>query len=86
MTAGDVRSSDLTTYTAAGISIDTARRDTDLLYRAYLGEFEAFANAIRASGPSPVPGAAARLALTIALAAIKSIQEGRGVSLEEVER
>ncbi len=86
VTAGDVRSSDLTTYTAAGISIDTARRDTDLLYRAYLGEFEAFATAIRASGPSPVPGAAARLALTIALAAIKSIQEGRGVSLEEVER
>ncbi len=86
VTAGDVRSSDLTTYTADGISIDTSRRDTDLLRAAYLGEFEAFADAVRAGGPSPVPGSAARTALSIALAAITSVEERRGVTIEEIER
>ena len=85
-TAGDVRATNLTAYTAAGISVETSRLDSDLLRDAYLGEFEAFADAIRAGGPSPVPGSAARLALAIALAAIKSVQERRAVCLEEVDR
>lgn len=84
VTAGDARVSDLTTYTADGISVDTSRRDTDLLRAAYLGEFEAFASAIRQQSPSPVPAAAAKVALSIALASIKSVEEGRGVLIEEV--
>ena len=85
-TAGDVRSTNMTAYTAAGISVETSRLDSDLLRSAYLGEFEAFANAARIGGPSPVPGSAARVALAIALAAIKSVEEGRGVELVEVDR
>ncbi len=85
-TAGDVRTTNMTAYTAAGISIETSRMDSDLLRDAYLGEFEAFAAAIRAGGPSPVPGSAARTALEIALASIKSVQERRAVSIEEVAR
>jgi myo-inositol 2-dehydrogenase/D-chiro-inositol 1-dehydrogenase len=84
--AGDVRSSDLAVYTAAGVAMPTSRLDSDLLRSAYLGEFEAFATAVRTGADSPVPGSAARLALSIALAAIRSVQEGRGVALEEVER
>lgn len=85
-TAGDVRASNMTAYTAAGIIAETSRLDSVLLRDAYLGEFEAFANAIRAGGPSPVPGSAARLALAIALASIKSVQEHRAVCIEEVDR
>lgn len=85
-TAGDVRATNLTAYTATGISVETSRLDSDLLRDAYLGEFEAFATAIRAGGPSPVPGSAARLALAIALASIKSVQEKRAVNIEEVDR
>jgi len=85
VTAGDVRSTNMTAYTAAGISIDTSRLDSDLLRDAYRGEFEAFANAVRSGGPSPVPGQAAKLALTIALASIKSVEEGRGVLVSEVQ-
>nr|WP_300144797.1 Gfo/Idh/MocA family oxidoreductase [Propionicimonas sp.] len=86
VTAGDVRVTDMTAYTAAGISIETSRLDSDLLRSAYLGEFEAFADAARTGGPSPVPGTAARTALAIALAAIASVEQGRGVSVEEVAR
>lgn len=86
VTAGDVRATNMTAYTASGISIETSRMDSDLLRSAYLGEFEAFADAIRAGGPSPVPGSAARVALAIALAAITSVEEGRGVLLSEVDR
>ena len=85
-TAGDVRTTNMTAYTADGISVDTSRMDSDLLRDAYLGEFEAFAEAVRSGGPSPVPGAAARVALKIALAAIKSVEEKRAVLVEEVER
>ena len=86
VTAGSVRTSDMAAYTAAGIEMETSRADTSLLYQAYLGEFEAFAEAIRSGAPSPVPGAAARTALSIALACIASVQEGRAVLIEEVDR
>lgn len=84
-TAGDVRTTDMTVYTASGIDVETSRLDSDLLRGAYLGEFEAFAEAVRTGGPSVVPGSAARTALTIALAAIKSVEEKRAVLIEEVE-
>ena len=86
MTAGSLRSHDMAAFTASGIAAETSRADTDLLYRAYLGEFEAFAEAIRSGASSPVPGSAARTALAIALASIRSVEEGRGVLIEEIER
>jgi predicted dehydrogenase len=36
---------------------------------------------VRSGGPSPVPGAAARTALAIALAAIESAETGKAVAL-----
>lgn len=86
VTAGDVRTTDLTSFTASGISVDSSRRDTDLLRDAYLGEFEAFAQAIRTGGPSPVPGADARRALSVALAAIASVEKGTAVRVEDAGR
>jgi myo-inositol 2-dehydrogenase / D-chiro-inositol 1-dehydrogenase len=81
VTAGTARSTDMTLFDADGIHVDTARRDTDLLHAAYAGEIMAYAEAVRTGGPSPVPGAAARTALAIALAAIESVETGAAVTL-----
>ena len=61
--------------------VDTARRDTDLLHAAYAGEIRAFVEAVRTGGASPVPGATARTALEIALAAIESVETATAVTL-----
>jgi myo-inositol 2-dehydrogenase / D-chiro-inositol 1-dehydrogenase len=81
VTAGTTRTSDMTLYDAGGVHVDTSRRDTDLLYSAYVGEIAAFVGAIRAGGPSPVPGAAARTALSVALAAIESVRSDAAVAV-----
>jgi myo-inositol 2-dehydrogenase/D-chiro-inositol 1-dehydrogenase len=81
VTAGAARTTDMTLYDAGGIHVDTARRDTDLLHAAYVGEIAAFVDAVRTGGPSPVPGAAARTALSIALAAIASVETGATVEV-----
>ena len=81
VTAGTARTSDMTLYDARGIHIDTARRDTDLLHSAYLGELTAFVDAVRAGTPSVVPGEAARTALSVALAAIGSVETGTTVEV-----
>jgi myo-inositol 2-dehydrogenase / D-chiro-inositol 1-dehydrogenase len=51
---------------------------------SYLHEWEAFVEAVRSDSPSPVPGAAGRAALLIALAATRSLHEGRGVRVGEI--
>jgi myo-inositol 2-dehydrogenase/D-chiro-inositol 1-dehydrogenase len=81
VTAGTARVNDMTLYDAGGIHVDTARRDTDLLHAAYAGEIRAFVEAVRTGGASPVPGATARTALEIALAAIESVETGTAVTL-----
>jgi len=81
VTAGTARVNDMTLYDAGGIHVDTARRDTDLLHAAYAGEIRAFVEAVRTGGASPVPGATARTALEIALAAIESVETATAVTL-----
>jgi myo-inositol 2-dehydrogenase/D-chiro-inositol 1-dehydrogenase len=81
VTAGTARVTDMTLYDAGGIHVDTARRDTDLLHAAYAGEIRAFVEAVRTGGASPVPGATARTALEIALAAIESVETATAVTL-----
>ncbi|GAB92946.1 Gfo/Idh/MocA family oxidoreductase [Gordonia rhizosphera] len=83
-TAGDGRTTDMTFYGAAGVEIDTARRDTDLLHDAYVGELSAFADAVRTGSTAVVSGHDARTALQIALAAIRSIETGATVSIAEI--
>jgi myo-inositol 2-dehydrogenase / D-chiro-inositol 1-dehydrogenase len=81
VTVGDARTNDMTYYGPEGIGIDTARRDTDLLRSAYLGEFVAFVDAIRNGASAAVTGEDARTALSIALAAIDSAATGQAVEV-----
>lgn len=84
VTAGDIRSTDMTYYGADGISIDTARRDTDLLRSAYIGEFAAFADAIQEGRQVAATGEDARTALSMALAAIRSVETGMTIEIAAV--
>ncbi|NIL74634.1 Gfo/Idh/MocA family oxidoreductase [Rhodococcus kyotonensis] len=81
VTMGDSLTSNMTYYGPEGIGIDTARRDTDLLRSAYLGEFIAFVDAIRNGTQAQVTGEDARIALGIALAAIDSAATGQAVEV-----
>lgn len=84
-TAGDVRATDMTFYGATGIETDTARRDTDLLRSAYVGELAAFTAAVWAQSTSGVPtGIDARIALQVALAAIESAESGTVAEIAQV--
>jgi myo-inositol 2-dehydrogenase/D-chiro-inositol 1-dehydrogenase len=51
---------------------------------SYVHEWEAFVDAVRSGGASPVPGAAGRTALVIGLAATRSLHEGRSVRVDEI--
>ncbi len=51
---------------------------------SYLAEWDAFAEAVRAGGPSPVSGADGRAPLAIGLAAWRSAREGRPVRVAEI--
>lgn len=86
VTAGDGRRTDMTFYGADGVHVDTARRDTELLRAAYTAELTAFTDAIRHKSPAPVTGHDARGALSLALAAIRSIETARPVDLTEVAK
>ncbi|MDQ1202522.1 Gfo/Idh/MocA family oxidoreductase [Rhodococcus sp. SORGH_AS_0303] len=85
ITAGTAASSDMTLYDARGITVGTARRDTDLLREAYIGEFTAFVSSVRDSTPAVVGGADARVALSIALAAIESVRSGAAVTVADLD-
>jgi myo-inositol 2-dehydrogenase / D-chiro-inositol 1-dehydrogenase len=51
---------------------------------SYLGEWEAFAAAVRSGAPSPVSGADGRAPLVLGLAAQRSAREGRPVRTDEI--
>ncbi|MFI0779501.1 Gfo/Idh/MocA family oxidoreductase [Streptomyces sp. NPDC021212] len=84
VTAGNGRSTDMTFYGPQGIHVDTARRDTELLRAAYTAELTAFADAVRHKNPALVTGHDARRALSIALAAIRSVETTATVTIAEV--
>jgi myo-inositol 2-dehydrogenase / D-chiro-inositol 1-dehydrogenase len=65
---------------------DTWQRNIDLFHDAYAAELAAFADWVR-GGATPEPGGQdARAALAIALAAIRSVDTGRPVRLDAVQR
>ena len=90
-TAGTARTTDMTFFGAAGVEIETARRDTELLHAAYVGELTAFVDAVGTGGtgrhsPTTPTGEDARIALAVALAAIRSVETGATVTIDEVTR
>lgn len=79
--AGNMNVNNCVRYTAEGISIDTARRDTDLLRDAYVAELTDFVRCV-ATGETPkATGEDARNALEIALACIASVQQSQSINL-----
>lgn len=86
VTAGDTRRMSMTFYGAQGVVHDAVRRNIDLFHDAYTGELAHFIDCVRNGKGPECTGEDARSALEIALAAIESVQAGRPVRLEEVER
>ena len=85
VTAGSTRETAMQHWTADGVHARTVRRDTDLFAAAYTAELTHFVDCVRSGATPQVTGSDARRALALALACIRSVQEGRPVRLEEVE-
>lgn len=79
--AGNMNVNNCVRYTAEGISIDTARRDTDLLRDAYVAELTDFVRCVTTGEPPKATGEDARNALEIALACIASVQQSQPINL-----
>lgn len=84
VTVGDGRATDMTLYSPEGMRRDTARRDTDLLRSAYIAELTSFTEAVRGGTASLATGQDAYTALSVARAAIHSVQTAAPVEIAEV--
>ncbi|WP_076261382.1 Gfo/Idh/MocA family oxidoreductase [Intrasporangium flavum] len=73
-------------WTADGVAVPTARRDTDLFSDAYAAELTAFCTAVRSGAPTVVGGHDARAALRIALACIEAVETGGTVTVRDADR
>jgi myo-inositol 2-dehydrogenase/D-chiro-inositol 1-dehydrogenase len=83
VTAGRHASSPLVHYNAEGLQQQTIRSDEEMFADAYTEELVDFAEAVR-NNTTPSPGGeAARGALRVALAAMRSHEESRPVQLKE---
>lgn len=67
--------------TNSGRHIDTVRGDVALFRDAYLAELVEFTDAMREGRPAAVTGQDARLALSVALASIESVERGMPVTV-----
>lgn len=83
LTMGDIRRTHLTSYGSDGITADCFTYDQDLFHDAYVAELADFADAIHTGRNPLVTGEDARAALTVALAAIRSIVTGGPVRTDE---
>ena len=85
VTAGEVRRTSMTFYGDRGQASDTTRLNTDLFLDAYTAELAHFVDCVRTGAAPDSTGEDARGALAIALAAIRSVEDGRPVRLDEPE-
>ena len=85
VTAGDLRRTTMTYYGPEGVASDTWRRNVDLFHAAYTAELADFVACSRTGATPRSTGEDARAALAIALAAIRSVEAGRRVRLDEVD-
>ncbi|OXY91281.1 Gfo/Idh/MocA family oxidoreductase [Streptomyces diastatochromogenes] len=83
LTLGDIRRTHLTSYGAEGIAAECVTYDQDLFHDAYVAELADFADSVRSARTPTATGEDARAALTIALAAVRSVQEGAPVHLKD---
>jgi myo-inositol 2-dehydrogenase/D-chiro-inositol 1-dehydrogenase len=84
VTLGEVRRSNATYFGANGVSSPTTRLNTDLFHDAYTAQLTGFIETVRSGEVSGPTGEAARAALAIALACIRSVIEARPVRIAEV--
>lgn len=87
LTMGDVRTSSMTRFGVGGTGSDTVHQNVDLFHDAYTAQLAAFVDTVRAGDnavmdPAAPRGEDARAALAIALACIRSVEEGRPVRVE----
>lgn len=85
LSMGDIRRTHLTAYGAAGAGAECVAYDQDLFHDAYVAELADFADSVRAARTPSVTGEDARTALTIALAAIRSVEKSTPVRIEDVK-
>jgi myo-inositol 2-dehydrogenase/D-chiro-inositol 1-dehydrogenase len=81
---GEMQRSTLALLTAEGKHADTLRSDTERFASAYAGEFQSFVDSIRGGKSTGPDGEDARMALAIALAAIKSVEGNRPVKIADI--
>lgn len=85
VTAGDIRRTTMTYYGATGVVSESWRRNIDLFHDAYVDQLAHFAWCVRTGTTPRVTGDDARAALTIAVAAIQSVNAGRPVRINEID-
>ena len=92
VTMGEMERSSLRLLDAKGVQADTLRMDTERFLASYTAEFRAFVAAVRAGQAGQmgqagghIPGGRdAKLALAVALAAIRSVETGAPVQMSEI--
>ena len=85
-TMGDGRVTGMVFSGPAGRTAQMSASDQALLAGAYVDELAAFVDAVCGIDPAPVGGQDARAALLMALAAARSVRDGRPVRIAEIDR
>jgi len=85
VTAGDMRKTTMTYYGVRGVISEGWQRNIDLFHDAYVDQLAHFASCARTGTTPRVTGDDARAALVIALAAIRSVDAGRPVKIDEID-
>ncbi|TLS47120.1 dehydrogenase [Streptomyces montanus] len=85
LTMGDVRRTHLTAYGPDGVAAESVTYDQHLFHDAYVAELADFADSVRTGRIPSVTGEDARAALSIALAAIRSVTTGGTVRVDELQ-
>lgn len=85
LTMGDIRRTHLTSYGPGGAAADCVTYDQDLFHDAYVAELADFTDSVRTGRTPSATGEDARAALSIALAAVRSVTTGVPVGIAELK-
>ncbi|MFD9192641.1 Gfo/Idh/MocA family oxidoreductase [Streptomyces phaeochromogenes] len=85
LTMGDIRRTHLTSYGPDGAAADCVTYDQDLFHAAYVAELADFTDSVRTGRTPSATGEDARAALSIALAAVRSVTTGVPVGIAELK-